>query len=447
MYITKELFVIPDGENYILFAPLKGAIHRVTARTIADLRICAENGEFPAGVEEDTLIQSGILMLDPEATPTVARDGGAVIDYAPTSATIFPTNDCNLRCVYCFAEAGMRHDYMTRSVARHTIDELIKNATKLRRNTISISFHGSGESFFGQAYVIMKDAVAYAKAALDGTGISARFSVGTNGVLSDQQREWAVTNLHHINISLDGPPDIQDAQRPLANGLGSSEHTEKTIRYLESRKFPYGIRATVTSLSVHRMRELVDYFRTLTSLKSFHIEPLFECGRCATNKLEAPNAQQFATAYVDAYLYAQQFGIDLFYSGGFDGKMRETFCGAANGGFCVTAKGDVTSCFEVSDPSDPRTDTFFIGKFDHSTRSFKIDASRLATLRQRTVHAVPYCADCFLKYSCAGDCPAKSMDKSGRTFLEHSPRCETNRTIGAAQLIARLNRDSTKSKE
>jgi uncharacterized protein len=434
MFVEKELFVIPEGDNFVLHVPLKRLAVLVTSGVINDLQKCESSGVYPEGPVKDLLLKTGIISENtilPKFLDTVNSE-----EFRPTDVTLFPTSDCGLRCVYCYASAGVTPKVMDFSVAKAAIDLIIKNAIALRKKSVGISFHGGGEPLYGASELVVRNVVAYANNVTDTSELKVSFSCATNGVLSKRQLNWATKNINRLNLSVDGPPDIQDVQRPLKNGRGSSRFVEHTLAYLEKHKINYGVRATITKLSVGRFTEIVEYIHRIAPSASIHFEPLFSCGRCATTGVEAPDPEIFLREFLAARAYAKTLGVELYNSGASIDRCSEYFCGATRGNFCVTPWGDVTSCFEVSLPSDERSQIFFFGAFNQSSQSFIFDEERLTQLYKRRVSNIPACGDCFMKYACSGDCPAKSVTMMGS--LIGGFRCDENRILGLSSIVDRI---------
>lgn len=432
MFVEKELFVIPNGDSFVLYAPIARMAVAVTGGVVRNLQSCEVSGHYPQGPVRDTLLKVGILSENaPQPKPIEVSSV-----FMPTGVTLFTTSDCGLRCIYCYASAGVTAKVMESSVAKAAIDLIIKNAITLNKKSVSVSFHGGGEPLYGTSGFLIRDIVAYAKDVATARELEVSFSCATNGVLSVRQLAWAIENLNRISLSVDGPPDIQDVQRPLKTGGKSSPFVERTLAFFEERKINYGIRATITRLSVGRLTEIVEYLHRVAPSASVHLEPLFSCGRCATTGAEAPDPDAFVEAFLNARVRAKTLGVELYNSGATVDKCDEYFCGATRGNFCVTPWGNVTSCFEVSLPSDERAPIFFFGVYDQELQSFRFNEERLTQLRERRVSNIPTCEDCFMKYACAGDCPAKSATMTGS--LIGGFRCDENCTLGVNDIMERI---------
>ena len=427
MYLTKELFVIPNGNNFILYAPLKGAVaevNRDTVQLLGRLKAGEDVGDLEKKLSQ--LKQVGIV-TDGE-TPIVEYVPEK--DYSPTSVTLIPGLNCNLRCVYCYSRAGeIVGKTMEIGVAKSAIDLVIKNAGAKGEKQVGLDFHGGGEPLIGGNMGLIKRTVEYFRDRTAAYNLLPRITSITNGVMDQETLEWVASNFDELNISFDGPKDIQNKQRPTAGGGESFSQVSETIRYLESIKFKYQLRATITKDSVSRMSEIVEFFSSISSTGHFLLEPLFECGRCKTSNAEAPSPEDYLKYLIESRGIASKLGKTADYSGSIIEGVYDCFCGSLDKGFfCVLPEGDVTSCLEVCRTSDPRASIFITGKYDFDTKEFIFYKDRIQTLRSRSVGNIPHCADCFVKYNCAGDCPAKCYTQSGSLFdTSNNIRCDMKR--------------------
>jgi uncharacterized protein len=444
MQTTKELFAIRAGEKYILYAPLKGSALLVEPGVIGFLNQ-VDAGFDPLQINPgltEQLVKSGIIAPGSDISEPLSCNREGV--YAPTSVTLLPTFDCNLRCVYCYSRGGESiGEVMERPVAGAAIDLIFKNAKNNRTRKVVVSFHGGGEPLLPKNHGLIDYALGYAKLKGLEMGLTPNFNVVTNGVHSEKTLEWAVNNFSHINVSLDGPEDIQNSQRPLPKAEYSFEPVMKTIRYFEkakkTKKFNYGIRATITSESVRRMSEILEFFHSISTNESFHLEPLFECGRCKTTKARAPDAGVFLEEMIKTEALAKKLGVQVYYSGGSLNKLGETFCGACGSNFFVTPSGYVTTCLEACREEDAVSSVFFVGKYNKSTLAFEFDEKKIQKLKARKVTSIPHCENCFAKYNCCGDCPAKVFEISGDLLdPSNNSRCIINQGLLKNRLLNEL---------
>jgi len=415
-FLTEELFVVPYENDFLVIAPLKGAFLKVNGATISHLQAVERGEDFPEGESKDQLVKTGILIEEKEPAFFSKCEEDSLL-FEPEAVTIFNTSDCSMRCTYCYGNAGCNVKVIDQRIALAAIDFIISNTIKHGgKKSVHVGFHGGGEPLFGKGFEIAKLSVAYTKQRCQELGLKCDFSTGTNGVLSHDQLNWIVGNLKRATVSLDGPPEFQDVQRPLRTGKPSSPYVLRAIKFLAEHNFRFGLRATITKESVRFLKEIADYFMEVApSVKMVHFEPLFECGRCKTTGAQAPSSDDFMTAMLEVIPYTYQRGYVIYYSGSELAKLTNLFCGGSGKNFCLTPWGQVTSCFEVSLPDDRWADPFIFGEFNPQSR---------------TVENLPGCQDCFLKFSCAGDCMAKAVEETGNIFhTENSNRCQVNQGL------------------
>lgn len=430
----EELFVVHGGaDSCYLYAPLRRVVvsmNRAAVGSVSKYLSHDDSALTHRDVEIIDNLRLAGLFSEPIPKPPITPN-----DYLfrPHEVTLFPTTRCNLRCRYCYANAGTRNVDMPWEIAQAAIDLVIENARAVGRDDFIVGFHGGGEPTVN--WELVQQATLYARQRARDIGLDEKIHCATNGVLSQFQREFVVSNFTGVNISLDGPADIQDRQRPLASGKGSSAYVMQTIHYFSERKFPFGIRVTLTANEGHRLNDIVRFIhQQCPQLDQVHVEPVWQCGRCQTTGERPPSEEQFIACFAEAYVLAQDLGFSLFYSGARLDVLTNRFCAAPGDGFSVTPEGIVSSCFEVTDPADPRAALFHYGHYDRSRGEFTIDLQRIARLRRLRVENIQHCQDCFCKWHCAGDCLAKALPGVNPDDHVGSPRCNLNREITRLQL-------------
>ncbi len=158
------------------------------------------------------------------------------------TVTFIVTEDCQLRCKYCYLAGKNKTRKMGFEVARATIDHLLRNREEFRERAIIWDFIG-GEPFLE---VDLIDRICdYAKLRMYETDHpwfdNYRFSFSTNGLLYGKKavQRFIAKNRTHISIgiSIDGTKRKHDAQRIFPNGKGSYDAVAKNIP-LWLKQFP-----------------------------------------------------------------------------------------------------------------------------------------------------------------------------------------------------------------
>jgi len=321
---------------------------------------------------------------------------------------IFLTSDCNLRCTYCYAAAGDSKKDIDVDIAKKAIDTKVG---QLQRGKLMIDFHGGGEPTL--RFDIMKMLMEYARESTE-----TEASLTTNAVFGSAATGWIAENIDKISISCDGPPDIQDRQRPMAGGGKSSGQVEATMRLLNERSKEFGVRATITSFSAGRQSEIVEYFSGL-GVNELQFEPVYVRGRC-TDSLDL-NA--FEDNFLAALEVADSYGISLCstYLPAMP-EMSGRFCGACGRNFCVTQDGLVSSCHGVTSGSGDGG-SFIYGGYDKGTGQFLIDTGKKRDLEGRTADNMNACKACRLRWNCRGQCPLKTEVMTGDKYRVAQEHC------------------------
>ena len=427
--ISTDLFSFPYRGKHIIYAPFK-QVAFIANDALMNWLASLSNGSKEAEDGKianhiiDFLAKQGIIDLGEEKLPFV-RDRGA---FFPTAVTLFPTNSCNLRCLYCYASAGeITPKQMSWEIAKTAIDLVAQNAAQAKAQQFGVGFHGGGEPFV--AWSLLTKCVEYARSLSKQLQIEVKCPSATNGVLTESQTDWVLENMTSLSVSLDGPPEVQNFQRPMDNGAESYPAVESFLKKLDQAGFDYGIRSTITDYNVERMAEMVEFFHANFNTKQVQFEPLFVCGRCLTSPLRAPEPGRFMSHFYKALDQAEKYQINLTYSGLRLGILTNTFCGACSDNFSITPEGKVTSCFEVLEKADPRSSLFFYGEYQPESNEFIIDEQNRNKLLGLTVEKMDFCSDCLAKWHCAGDCLSKVTFEGEALGARRSPRCRMNQQM------------------
>jgi radical SAM additional 4Fe4S-binding domain len=430
-----EVFTIPHEGQHILYFPFRRTVLLGNA-ALVNLAHRAKQGDAAAAQRlSETLGHGceGIGIDMPDDHPVCARPQPG--PFQPTSVSLLLTEDCTLRCKYCYAHGGKSRRSMPWEMVTGVIDTIFTNARAAGLGTVAVNFHGGDAGAVWPLLVKTRD---YLRDKETSFGIHVLTSVGTNGVLDHAQRLWLTENIDSATVSVDGPPAIHDSQRILPDGSPSSGFVVKTMGHFDRVKFRYGIRSTITADRVERMDEIAHFLCTTSAAKKIQMEPMFPQGRAGNGGIRAPGAQEFVDNFRKARQVALAFDRTLYYSGARLDVLTNVFCKACGDSCVVTPGGDITSCYEIADAEDPLAQIFFFGRFDLQTRSFGVDEDRRARLFGLSVLDKPRCMDCFCKWHCAGDCPAKVLHAERASNRDLPDRCQINRELTKDQLVAAL---------
>ena len=196
------------------------------------------------------------------------------------TVTFMVTEDCQLRCRYCYFTGKNSSNTMSFDIAKRSIDYIIKNGDIFSEKSIVWDFIG-GEPFLEIALIdrICEYIKTTQLSEMHPWHNSYRFSFTSNGLLynNEQVQNYIKKNKSNlsIGITLDGTPEKHDMHRIYPSGKGSYDDTKKNIP-LWLQQFPNGsTKVTVTSADLPFIKESVLHLYSL-GIKHISINVVFE---------------------------------------------------------------------------------------------------------------------------------------------------------------------------
>lgn len=340
------------------------------------------------------------------------------------SMALFVTQTCNLRCIYCYEEKTM--SYMEEKTAFRAVDWLLEHSGSIKK--IYISFFG-GEPFLN--FPLIKNVAAYAREKAGALDKSVAFITTTNATLLDDEmilflREYDV----HVTVSMDGPREIHDQQRPFADDRGSYDVILPRVKKLLAVKPETRVHAVLTDNSKTEFikNALQDIgFAEVTLLPASASE--FEGG------MEGVAGKTKQTRNLDGLLLEMEQEAELWLNlvknkdskslkdlrtkaqlslpliALLHNKKKRYACGAGITYIAVSDIGDIYLCHR------------FVGQDGYKLGNvFNNDLSREAYL-DSPLTRVPACASCFARYYCAGWCKHDNSTSCGSIWTPSEEIC------------------------
>lgn len=211
------VYADPDHSgSVLLYSTRKGSLIRISEQQLSAI----QNGSL-SDATRDTLRRLELWVDNPAAERETMA---GLVDLNNNrskkfQATVVLTLDCNLACPYCFEDHFRGNFAMTDATA----DELVAYVEREqigKGRDVSINFYG-GEPLM--AVPMLKNIAGRLMAAAQTAGTKFSCSMVTNGTLLTRAvvEELLPFALTAAQITLDGPPEIHDQQRPFASGSGS----------------------------------------------------------------------------------------------------------------------------------------------------------------------------------------------------------------------------------
>ena len=423
-----------DDRKFIVYAPLRQTAF-VGNDYVAERIRGLQKGEWSPGRRDESLVKllESLDMVNggPESRPHRLLED----DPKPSSVTLFLTTACNLRCTYCYASAGSRRPrYMAESTARRGIDFVAQNAAATSCRTLGVSYHGGGEPTLHWA--VLTESAAYAANRAKELDLSLRITLTTNGVLSEKQREWVRANVTSLTISCDGLPSVHDQCRRDQSGHPSSRRVLETMRYMDAAGVNYGIRATVTAEAARFLPDSIEFLTSKFRPEGVQVEPVYLLGRASEER--TAESEGFIRAFRLARDRAAANGGRLWFSGARVGTLTNHFCSATQDNFCLSADGNVSSCYEAFAEELPHAGLFYYGRPARDGDGYEFDRGVLKDLRSQAVENRRFCEDCFAKWTCGGDCYYKWRAASPASEFDGSARCHIIRELTKDQILENI---------
>ena len=399
--LDADLFLIQNGEESIAFSPLRRKYF-----SVSKFGVLALKDYYLRGIRNSSV--SSFLEKNGLLSPVEMEQPDFKKLYKPESLTLALTSGCNLRCIYCYATAGVNSKIMKYDIARAAVDIVAKNAQDSGLKILKITYHGGGETLV--VWSLMKKISEYAESIWSK---KIKYSIVTNGTLINPVIvDWMKKRQFNVLVSIDGPKKIQDKQRPKADGTGSFTDCLRGIGLLKRGNIPCAIRATVTQENIQYLKAIVDIAaQTNSNLK---LEPVTLTGKGLYN-VTPILADEFVANYIEALDYAKCLHVKVISS--YDNiGVKQDFCAGNGQMFCVLPEGDITSCSRVTRKDDLLANLFLIGKI--SEGQIQINQEKVNFLRGLTISNFSQCEDCFARWSCSGGCYHTRLSNEGRLPVE-----------------------------
>lgn len=165
------------------------------------------------------------------------------------------TDRCNMACTYCFVDTNTGKPDMTKDDLAGGLRYLFEqNASQ---DEVSVQW-------FGGEPTIRFDLMRYGDELADGLAAEhqvkrVRRTVVTNGArLTDEALEHFVRYQYGVGISIDGPPEINSANRLLLGGQPADDRIRSNVRRLvDTEGLHVGCNLTPTAANIGRLAETV----------------------------------------------------------------------------------------------------------------------------------------------------------------------------------------------
>ena len=311
------------------------------------------------------------------------------------------SQDCNLRCKYCFASTG---DYgegrklMTFETGKKAIDFLINNSG----DRVNLEL-----DFFGGEPLMNFDVVT------------------TNGMLlTDDKIDFINEEMSNVVLSIDGRKEVNDRLRVRVDGTGSYDKILEGYKKLVSKRGDkdYYVRGTYTKYNLDFSNDVMHLYDL--GFDQVSVEPVMADKEMpyaiVENDLEAIYKEYEVLADKLEKIrenggFCNFFHFMLDLDQGPCAIKRLRGCGSGNEYVAITPDGDIYPCHQfVGIPE------FIMGNLEDGT----FDNSIKEKFANTHVYAKDDCKKCWAKFYCSGGCNANNFLYEGDILKAHKLSCK-----------------------
>lgn len=349
--------------------------------------------------------------------------------FVPECLTVYLSNHCNLACPYCYVAAGIknRSSFIINEKIVLGAARLVARSCAEQGKPFSLVLHGGGEPTLH--WGLVQRLVSKTRQIANQIGIDWFGYIATNGILSEAKARWLAEQFTLVGLSCDGPPDIQDQQRPLADGRPSSANLKRTAHILVAAGGRFEVRSTITPQSAERQLEIVDYLYSQLGATEARFEPVYRLRGVGRIGFSPGQAKWFVDHFIEAQSKAQSLGCKLTFSGVRLDEIHGPYCSLLRNVLHLTPDGKVTACFFCTDCRQSGAYGLVVGDWDNTKQEFVLDADQIASHRRKASLIPAFCHECLNIYHCTRACPevclATTPSQIDSTQVFASPSEET----------------------
>lgn len=403
-----EIHVVENDDRYVVFHPESFNLFYV-AKDVGEILKFYENGSKDLrlisekfNIDKDYI--EGILTYISKKSTSNSACNLEWTDGEPRTLCLIISQDCNLRCGYCYADHGMygqEKKLMSFGIAKRSIDKIFGN------NYINTILFFGGEPFLN--FPLIQETDSY----IEDLGLNVKYTAVTNGtIINDEIKDFINKKFFNLCVSLDGIKEVNDLQR-YGNVKSVHDCVVKTITELKPRNYSLSIKSIATKIGIGKLMEIENHIRSL-NIDSIAIEPVNDVPTNSEFYISDEDYTQYVTNLTDILKKNIQelakgntlilhFYISTILIYMLTKTRKINMCSAGREYFAITADGDVYPCHR------------FIGFDDFIMGNVCDDdfpGEKFAKIRNifcnENVYSSKECNTCWARFLCGGDCQCDS---------------------------------------
>jgi uncharacterized protein len=408
---------------------------------LSTLNLVGGEDDRPEGISGDSS-PGKIIAPDKPGEEKTGKDPLGKSQWGVHNIALLVAQECNMRCAYCYGDGGSYGEQggiMSEETAFKAVDWLMKNSKSSRQ--LHISFFG-GEPLLN--FPLIKKVVAYAREKAQEREVTVSFGITTNAtLLTDEIISFMSRERINPMVSFDGPPEIQNRQRPFVDGSGSYDTVSANILKLLAAYPRLVARAIVFGdadpLEIEAGMREVGLTSCLIGQSSPVILATAQAGKTTPEEAENETIERMIAllrkAGVDLVRAVKsrrvEFNMVASLAKMLISRKKKYFgCGVGKGMAGISVSGDVYPCHRFVGQKDAR-----MGSIESYT------VGGLNDFHRADVYQLPGCRTCWARYFCAGGCFYDNKARTGDMHRAAKSYCETIKAATEVAISAYLQLD------
>lgn len=333
--------------------------------------------------------------------------------------TLYLTDNCNLKCSYCYEGNKKNKSYMDEQTLIEALNFITEN--NLPDDNIDLLFLG-GEPLMNKP--ILFKAIHIIDEKYKGIKHLFQYQITTNGLLLDEKTaNFLQENSFSISISIDGDKETHNRNRKSVDGKDVYGLIIKNMRYMLSSNIGFSVRMTVTANNAGLLFKNIQYFYDM-GIRKINIG-IDHTGEWADEEIEILDRQ---LAFADQYYLKNIAGDENAVLNIYDYKLTTfvykripAYCSAGSANhIIINSNGELFPCGYVFNE-----DTWKIGSVKTA-----LDRKRFIQTARCHVNKEPSCMDCDIAFTCSGaKCGFLNYAKTGLLNQNHETTCKLERAL------------------
>ena len=329
------------------------------------------------------------------------------------------TNDCNLKCVYCYRRKK-HSDYLSKKTAFDAVIWFI-HASAFSKE-IYLAFMG-GEPLL--QFPLIKELVPFAVRRSRQADKTIEISATTNCTLITNEvldffKRWRV----RFHLSVDGIPHVQNQNRPTLCGKPTSEMVFHAVSSVLKIQPFVCARATIVPENVRFMLDSYTYFRKqgFTSIAMVASEPqLWNEDSLMHYKKSLKKIAKYWKEEIKSGVHIWCHSFSSVLLNRFRTERLGVPCGAGRGLASIDLHGNIWPCNRWDSSFNEHWQEWKLGniyeEFDGDVQNYFMKGHT----------SIATCSNCIANIFCAGGCYASNLDSTNEIGRHHSNACVINR--------------------